>query len=444
MYIWCWAHRLNLIVEQGVASCLEAVDFFGILGRVFDFVCSSKNRVFLFEQNQKTRNPNLPVHRLKRVTTTRWSSHSTALSTVLLTWASLVDTLEDLWKSEASSDASSFLSYFQSERFLYTCFLFKKIFSVLDPLSKTFQAIDIDLITASSMTKSKKDQLLKLRDEFDSIVIEVEQFIQNHPHENFTPLPQKRSRKRKMMPGEQATDEPTTDPLTNFKHHTFYMVLDIICSQIDQKFNNDTLSIFKDLSLITKKRILEIKTDKKKLPCDAFEGIALIYSTFFNAEALKTEFLWLIDCFTNLEKTVNLPKYLHKKNDNESTIYSDFESHSSESDEELISQYSIKECTNSSSLVYMFKLFCSSNIRFTLPNIYMLLKIAVTLPVSSASTERSFSKLKIIKTRLRSTMAESRLEGLMRIACEQDVPINTDEVINNFAKNSDKLLKMLI
>ncbi|XP_060870096.1 zinc finger MYM-type protein 1-like [Metopolophium dirhodum] len=316
VYIWCWAHRLNLVVEQGVASCLEAVDFFGILGRVFDFVCSSKNRVFLFEQNQKIRNPNLPVRRLKRVTTTRWSSHSTALNTVLLTWASLVDTLEDLWKSEASSDASSFLLYFQSERFLYTCFLFKKIFSVLDPLSKTFQAIDIDLITASSMITSKRGQLLNIRNEFNSIVIEVKQFIQNHLDENFTPLPQKRSRKRKIMPGEKATDEPTSDPLTNFKYHTFYTVLDIIC---------------------------KIKMDTNKIPCDAFEGIASIYSTFLNAEALNTEYLWLIDCFSNLEKTINLTKYLHKDEDNESTNSSDFESHISESDEELISQCPIEE-----------------------------------------------------------------------------------------------------
>ena len=73
----------------------------------------------------------------------------------------------------------------------------------------------------------------------------------------------------------------------------------------------------------------------------------------------------------------------------------------------------------------------------------MLVKIAVTLPVSSASTERSFSKLKLVKTRLRSTMAESRLEGLMRIACEQDIQINTDSVINDFSKNSSKLLKLL-
>ncbi|XP_016664723.1 zinc finger MYM-type protein 1-like [Acyrthosiphon pisum] len=55
IYIWCWAHRLNLIVEQGVKSCLEAVDFFGIFAKVYDFICSSKNRVFVFEQNQKER-----------------------------------------------------------------------------------------------------------------------------------------------------------------------------------------------------------------------------------------------------------------------------------------------------------------------------------------------------------------------------------------------------
>lgn len=370
IYIWCWAHRLNLVVEQGVASCLEAVDFFGILGKVFDFICSSKNRVFLFEKNQKIRNPKSPVRRLKRVTTTRWSSHSTALGTILLTWESLVDTLEDLRTSEASSDASSFLSYFQSERFLYTCFLFKHIFSVLDPLSKTFQAIDVDLITASSMIRSKREQLLKLREDFKSIDIEVKQFIENHKDEHFTPLPQKRSRKRKMMPGEQAIDEPTSeisDPLTNFKYHTFYVVLDIICSQIDQKFNESTLSIFKDLSLITKKRILEIKMDNKKLPSDAFEDVASIYSKYFNAEILKTEFIWLISCFSDLEKTICLPKYLHKDN----KTYSDSESHDSdsESDEELILKDHIEDFTNSNSLIYIFKIFCSSNIRFTLPNI---------------------------------------------------------------------------
>ena len=40
------------------------------------------------------------------------------------------------------------------------------------------------------------------------------------------------------------------------------------------------------------------------------------------------------------------------------------------------------------------------------PNLWIALRIALTLPVTVASAERSFSKLKLIKTYLRSTMGE--------------------------------------
>jgi len=45
-----------------------------------------------------------------------------------------------------------------------------------------------------------------------------------------------------------------------------------------------------------------------------------------------------------------------------------------------------------------------------------MVKIALTLPVGSETTERSFSKLKIIKNRLRSSMAEERLKNLMKMS----------------------------
>jgi len=74
----------------------------------------------------------------------------------------------------------------------------------------------------------------------------------------------------------------------------------------------------------------------------------------------------------------------------------------------------------------------------------MLIKIGVTLLISSASTERRFSKLKLIKTRLRSTIVEPRLEGLMRIACEHGIPIDKENVINTFANISNQLMNLLI
>ena len=44
------------------------------------------------------------------------------------------------------------------------------------------------------------------------------------------------------------------------------------------------------------------------------------------------------------------------------------------------------------------------------PNLQTALQILLTMPVSVASCERSFSKLKIIKTYLRSTMAQEILQ----------------------------------
>ena len=52
-------------------------------------------------------------------------------------------------------------------------------------------------------------------------------------------------------------------------------------------------------------------------------------------------------------------------------------------------------------------------------------KLALTAPVTSASSERSFSKLKLIKTLIRSTMRQERLQNLMTLACEKDL---TDQV----------------
>nr|XP_022903993.1 uncharacterized protein LOC111416258 [Onthophagus taurus] len=62
----------------------------------------------------------------------------------------------------------------------------------------------------------------------------------------------------------------------------------------------------------------------------------------------------------------------------------------------------------------------------SVPNIYVALRILLTLPVSVASGERSFSRLKLIKTYLRSTMTEERLVGLATISIEQELAYNLD------------------
>lgn len=74
---------------------------------------------------------------------------------------------------------------------------------------------------------------------------------------------------------------------------------------------------------------------------------------------------------------------------------------------------------------------------------YLSLKIACTWPVSSTSLERTFSKLKILKNRLRSTISQDYLEDLMIITCESDVEINNEDATNIFASLSSTLSKNL-
>ena len=64
------------------------------------------------------------------------------------------------------------------------------------------------------------------------------------------------------------------------------------------------------------------------------------------------------------------------------------------------------------------------------PNIKLLLKILSTLPVTTASAERSFSMLRRLKSWLRSTMSDDRLTGLALLAVSRDIIISAESVID--------------
>ena len=74
------------------------------------------------------------------------------------------------------------------------------------------------------------------------------------------------------------------------------------------------------------------------------------------------------------------------------------------------------------------------------PNIKILLKIFATLPVTTATTERTFSVLKLLKTYLRSTMCETRLNGLAMMYIYRDRDLVVDTVIDEFAKSNRRLI----
>jgi len=432
-FVWCWAHRLNLIVTDSVNCCLNAMDLFGTLEKLYDFVSSSKNRVWLFEKFQKQRYPKNQIKRLKRVDTTRWNSQSSALTTVNDTFLAILDTLDSIRQGEGTADrkagfeAGNLRSYMTTERFIFTTFIFQKLFSSLQPLSKMLQSQDLDLFAAAEMVNRTKNQIIVIRNDesFQEILTQAKEFVNNLENNldkdndedvEFIPLPIIRSRKKK-MPGELANDQVESDPLVYFKIETYYKVIDNTYTQIDCRFNELNQDLFKDLSLLTHRRILEIRNKTSDLPVDAFNSFADIYKKFMDKDALISEYCHFVNYYEELLKSNYLPNRIHRSNQLTNNTSNDSDSNSDVVHEEQEPPY------NAASMVSLFTLFCKAKLKSVFPNLYMALKIAVSLPVSSTTTERSFSKMKLIKTRLRSTMGSDRLEGLMRMSCEFDIDI---------------------
>lgn len=72
--------------------------------------------------------------------------------------------------------------------------------------------------------------------------------------------------------------------------------------------------------------------------------------------------------------------------------------------------------------------------------------IFLTLPVTVASAERSFSKLKLIKTYLRSTIAQDRLDALAVLSIEREEAqhLDIEKIIDEFANKRARLNKFAV
>lgn len=76
------------------------------------------------------------------------------------------------------------------------------------------------------------------------------------------------------------------------------------------------------------------------------------------------------------------------------------------------------------------------------PNLYKLLQVAFTIPVSSATCERSFSSMRRLNTWQRTTMTQERFSNLSIINIERDLTnsLETKTIIDKFGAAHRKLV----
>ena len=85
------------------------------------------------------------------------------------------------------------------------------------------------------------------------------------------------------------------------------------------------------------------------------------------------------------------------------------------------------------------------NLQETFSETVSLLNILITTPMTTAEAERCFSTLKIIKTFLRISMGQERLNALAMLSMERELVLNmrdfNEKVIDRFAALKERRAK---
>jgi hypothetical protein len=275
--------------------------------------------------------------------------------------------------------------------FLVSLIVWYDVLFQINVVSKTLQAEDMDIAECAKMLKECCSFLEKYRKTGlkESIIVanDLAEELQIEPV--FKPL--KRTRRVKRHFDEIAQDEPIVCPARKFEVEFFNPLLDTSLMSLKDRFVQ-------------------------------LNEYSETWGFLFNINNLPERSELLIFC-TNLQMKLTV----NSKSDIVGTLLCD----------ELVSiraflsgMFKVKITP-----LVVLNFIKQHTIQDLYPNVWIAMRILLTVPVTVASGERSFSKLKLIKTYLRSTMLQSRLSSLGTLSIENEIAENLDfsVLIKDFA-----------
>uniref|UniRef100_A0A7N0VIW6 TTF-type domain-containing protein n=1 Tax=Kalanchoe fedtschenkoi TaxID=63787 RepID=A0A7N0VIW6_KALFE len=356
-YTPCGAHSLNLMLCDMANTCSKARDFFGVIQRIYTIFAHSTKRWQILKDNVKV---------VDSVRAIRFQIVD--IREALLQVAE--NDNDSKIKSEAKSLAENELGDFE---FLVAIVIWYDMLNYVNSVSKSLQFIDMLIDVAIDIIKGLISFFERYRDVgFSSAIKEAKKIAIEL---DIDPLFRHRSQiRRKFFFDENSHDEPLVEqsPEDAFRINYFLYIVDQVISSLRRRFEQyeDYEKIFG--FLFTSKKLNALDDVCLKSSCDALE-VALKNSECNDVDANEL--------YVELKLLMDL---LPKKN---------------------------------MRAIHILQFVKHTNY---FPNAIIAYKILLTIPVTVASAERSFSKLKLLKLYLRSSMSRERLNGLALVAIEND------------------------
>lgn len=391
-YIHCASHNLNLVLNDSVESIKEISVFYDVVNKVYVFFTQSLPRFQLFrtEQNDEC-NVRLT---LKKLCPTRWSSRYDALLSLKENFTIVMKCLTKIIlmssKNNEVVEATGLRKNMSTFNFVLMLVFQSKILERVQITSKCLQRVEISLDDASGLLKKSLDSISAMREDFAEIVQQAQTLAATWTIEPSMPV--HRQRRVKTFFDELSSDSNFKDPLISFKVNVFLKSVDIVIAQLSQRFHS-MFTITETFNFLKPDKLVNF-TDQELVAASTlfYEK----YKTDVNY-SLVNELL----CFRNLIKEDIKNKNISKIRD--------------------LAHYLLIE---------------NKMIACSVPNVCTAFLMFLTLPVTVATSERSFSKLKIIKNYLRNSMSQTRLSGLSVLSIEHEKAsrLNLDEITKKFVE----------
>lgn len=394
-YTPCGCHSLNLTLCDMAHVCTKGKSFFGVIQRIYTIFANSINRWEILKINVKGWS-------LKSLSQTRWESRVESVKAIKLQLVDVREALlevgetdkDDAIASEANSLAEKEFGEFE---FVVSIVIWYQLLKEVNIVSKKLQLKDMHLDVAIKEINRLIQYFKDYRETGYSKAIEEAKEIASEL--GIDPIfPQKRVIQRKKQFGESSSSQETSfTPEENFRVNYFLYIVDQARSSLETRFEQFK-KYEKLFGFLFPHNLRGIEDKELKLSCHLLENkLRFEERSDIDADELYME-LKLFDTsqIDELHNPIDVLKRLKE-------------------------------------LGYF-------------PNATIAYRILLTIPVTVASAERSFSKLKLLKSYLRSTMSQERLSGLAMIAIENEIleNINCEELINQFAMKNARRASRII
>lgn len=394
-FVPCMAHSLNLVGGNAVEKVLEAKLTLGVIQNLFVFFSSSTSGWSVLTNHCKIT--------LKNQCATRWSAKAQAVNALSKQLAGVLDALTEISQSDTFSGdvvaaARNHLQKLKTFRFMLALKIWEQILSKINFVNKDLQNRGHDLLQAQVSISALCDWIKEYQKTgFMNAVNEATRQaleLQIDLKSGFDNLRKGRGVNRKYMDGADAVELREMTSEVRFKKEFFDAVISVISAEMGKRFK-EVAVIIEDFGFLFGRELIN---PDSRLRLERAKNLCKRYPHDLDIVAMETEMELL-------------PSYLKKY------------SHSTDGVSRL-QPADILDIIHRNNLVGGFL------------NTEIALRIFLTFPISVASNERAFSKLKLIKSYLRSSMSQDRLNSLAVLSIEKALAkqLNFDEIIDKFAR----------